>query len=108
MGFAAGEAWVVHSVGEGDCEMVQAQPGQVQDTALLLCHWSTPTAEDLHPAKAIRQLRTLQTILWDRFGCLQEAQITKLSCRALTLYYSRWFGFGGFCVLTHPIFFNSL
>lgn len=99
---------MVHSVGEGDCEMVQAQPGQVQGTALLLCHWSTPTAEDLHPAKAIRQLRTLQTILWDRFGCLQEAQITKLSCRALTLYYSRRFGFGGFCVLTHPIFFNSL
>lgn len=90
MAFAAGVAWVGHSVREGDCERVWAEPGQVQGTALPVCHWVTPTTEEPHPGKASRQLRTSQTILWDRFHCLQEPQITKLPCKTLTFYYFQW------------------
>lgn len=107
MGFAAGEAQLGHSVGEGDCEMVWAEPEQVQGTALLMCHWVTPTAEELHPAKANRQLGTSQTILWDRFSCLQEPQITKLAYKTLTLYYFRWV-WGVLCPNTSLFFFSIL
>lgn len=109
MGFAAGEAQVGHSVGAGDCEMVWAEPGQVQGTAVLVYHWVTPTAEELHPAKANRQLRTSQTILWDRFSCLQEPQITKWPHRTLTLYFFKWvWVWRALCPNTSQFFFNSL